>query len=109
MTADVWRLVEEWLRPPYLQGRRGRLKLAAMAHYCADLAAAPLGTSVPPLASLASVAFNASRAKFMADPWLKFDPSGYLPLFEAAAGRTLVCWNCQVWCERCLLRTPFEG
>ena len=87
MAADVRRLVEEWLRPPFLQGGRGRLKLAALADYVADLAASPLGSSVPPPASLASASFDATRAKFMADPSLRFDPSGYLPVFEAA------CWQ----------------
>ena len=42
---------------------------------------------MPPLASIASAAFDASRAKFMANPSLQFDPSGYLPVFEAA------CWQ----------------
>ena len=65
MAADVRRLVDEGLRPPFLQGGRGRLKLAALADYVADLAASPLGTCVPPPATLASVAFDASRAKFL--------------------------------------------
>ncbi len=31
LAADMRRLVEEWLRPPFLQGGRGCLKLAALA------------------------------------------------------------------------------
>ena len=42
------------------------------------------GTSVPPPANMAASAFDASRARFAADPTLSVDATKYLPVFEAA-------------------------
>ena len=60
------------------------LKARRMMNYFNSLPQQGAGASVPPPASMAASAFDASRARFAADPILAVDATELLPVFEAA-------------------------
>ena len=84
MVDRLLRLVQEWFRPPYPFGGRGALKAQCMMNYFNLMHDKGTGTSVPPPANMAASAFDASRARFAADPTLAVDATKLLPVFEAA-------------------------
>ena len=84
MVARLMRLVQEWFRPPYPFGGRGLLKAQCMMNYFNDVSLQGTGASVPPPATMVASAFDASRARFAADPSLSVDATKLLPIFEAA-------------------------